>query len=53
MNTEVGYQVTWEQGGDKAAICLAANSDTSSWLSSQNTSPKRQVFSYITRAPGS
>lgn len=25
-----GLQVTWEPGGDEAAICLAANSDTSS-----------------------
>lgn len=44
-----GLQVIWERDEDN----LAANSDTSSWLSSQNTSPKWQVFSYITGAPGS
>lgn len=34
-NKKVGLQVIWEQGGDKAAICLTANVDTRPWLSSQ------------------
>lgn len=53
MTQRWGLRSSRNKVGGKAAICLAANSDTSSWLSSrddfsQNNIPKQQVFSYIT-----
>lgn len=54
MNTEVGLQVVWEQGEEEATICLAANSDTSSWLSLRIPFPNSRCFlrSHERLAPG-
>lgn len=52
-NTRVRLQVIWEQGGDKAATCLMLIWTYLPDSHLKNTIPKQQVFSYITRAPGS